>query len=533
MITPTQPSPADRDMSGVRTRVDTPLTSRSVQVRGRRAGAALAGATVLLALALAASGSTASAASGSGGPGSATTGSATPGAVAADGAPGVTLLGESELDPRALYFVSYDGLVNNGSFQQSGILTHAGHQYAAWYTADRSAVVARRRLPHGPWRPVVLPHKLTVDDSHNVISLGVSPQDGRLHVAMDTHNSRVHYVVSEPGLVSRPSEDGWDASRFGALQRDLNGVDLGAVTYPQFAITPEGRLQLVYRTGGSGNGTNELAEYDGGTWTVLGKWSGAAGTYTGNGQTSTARNMYVHGITYGPDGRLHAAFTWREQNFGVLCHRGGLSNHDTGYVHSDDRGRTWRNNSGQVVGVTGTGDLVALADQGLVVDPINGDHALMNQESQATDSSGAPHVLISYVPGRFTQCVTDFTAQRKAYSRTFHLTRTAGGTWRKVEIPVPTEAFGRSRLVFDTADNAYVVMPFGRIVAATSASGWTDWKPLFDGTFFGDGRTLGAFGEVLVDDSRVAAEGVLSVMYQRKSSGTTPSSLRVIDFRLG
>jgi hypothetical protein len=75
-------------------------------------------------------------------------------------------------------------------------------------------------------------------------------------------------------------------------------------------------------------------------------------------------------------------------------------------------------------------------------------------------------------------------------------------------------------------------MPFGRIVAAGKASGWTDWKPLFDGTAFG-GRTLNAFGEVLVDDSRAASAGVLSVMYQQKSTGTTPSPLRVIDFKLG
>lgn len=79
-------------------------------------------------------------------------------------------------------------------------------------------------------------------------------------------------------------------------------------------------------------------------------------------------------------------------------------------------------------------------------------------------------MIISYVPGRFTQCVTDFTAQRKAYSRTFHLTRDAAGKWRKVEIPVPNEAFGRSRIVFDKADNAYVIMPFGRIVAASKAA---------------------------------------------------------------
>jgi len=31
----------------------------------------------------------------------------------------------------------------------------------------------------------------------------------------------------------------------------------------------------------------------------------------------------------------------------------------------------------------------------------------------------------------------------------------------------------------------------------------------------------------------VASEGVLSILYQRRSSGTTPSAVRVVDFRLG
>ncbi|EST35662.1 hypothetical protein [Streptomyces roseochromogenus] len=35
--------------------------------------------------------------------------------------PGATLLGRTLLDPRALYFVSYDGLVNNNSFQKNGL----------------------------------------------------------------------------------------------------------------------------------------------------------------------------------------------------------------------------------------------------------------------------------------------------------------------------------------------------------------------------------------------------------------------------
>ncbi|MBP2325955.1 hypothetical protein JOF56_006340 [Kibdelosporangium banguiense] len=440
-------------------------------------------------------------------------------------APTVALLRESQLDASALYFVSYDGLVNNESFQQDAIVTHAGYQYATWYTADRSAVVARRKLPTGAWEKVVLPHKLAVDDSHNVISLGISPADGRLHVAMDTHNNQIYYAKSEAGLVSSPSSRSWSASRFGAVQRTLDGQDLGSITYPQFVVTPERKLQLSYRTGGSGNGTNELAEYDG-TWRKLGKWSSATGSWTApNGVTSTTRNMYLHGLNYGRNGRLYAAFTWREGNAGVLCNSGGLTNHDTGYVYSDDRGRTWRDNAGNVVGTTG-GSPVAVS-QNLVVDPLDPNHGLMNQESQAVDSAGNPHVIISYVPGRFTQCVTSYAADRTRWGRAFHVTRAADGTWTKREIPIAPNSTGRTRIVFDRNDNGYIVMPFGRIMSASKASGWTDWTMVFDRP------SMNVFGEVNVDYSRVASEGVLSVFYQQRSSGTTPSPIRVADFRLG
>jgi hypothetical protein len=447
--------------------------------------------------------------------------------AAAAPAPSVTRLGDTLLDPAAIYFVSFDGLVNNESFQLNGIMTYAGYQYTGWYTADRTAVLARRRLPAGPWETLRLPHRLSTDDSHNVISLGVSPEDGRLHVAMDVHNTTIFYVKSVAGLVANPAAQPWAAARFGPVQRTLDGVDLGGISYPQFVPTPEGRLQFSFRTGGSGNGTNELAEYAGGRWTRLGKWSSATGSFTFNGATSTTRNMYLHGLTYGRGGRLHAAFTWREGNTAVLCDQGGLANHDTGYVYSDDRGRTWRNGAGAVVGTTG-GTLVSVTSPGHVVDPLTVDHALMNQESQAVDSAGRPHVIISYVPGRFTQCVTgSYAAQRTRFGRTFHLHRDAAGAWHKMEIPIAPNATGRSRLVFDAADNAYVVMPFGRIVAASAGSAWTDWTLLFDGA------GLSAFGEVVVDYPRVASSGILSILYQQASTGTAPSAVRVVDFRLG
>jgi len=438
-----------------------------------------------------------------------------------------TLIGRSELDPAGLYFVSYDGLVNNDSFQQDGIFTHAGFQYAAWYTADRGAVVARRRLPSGGWEKVVLQHKLSTDDSHNVISLGVSPSDGRLHVAMDAHNSTIFYVRSVAELMSRPDTTPWSPQSFGAVQRTFDGLDLGAISYPQFAITPEKRLQFSYRTGGSGNGTNEIVEYDGGAWRRVGRWSSATGSFTAaNGVVSTTRNMYLHGFGYGPNGRLHAAFTWREGNLGVLCAPGGLSNHDIGYVYSDDHGRTWRNTGGQVVGTTG-GAPVSVGSPGIVVDRIDENRGLMNQESQAVDSTGAPHVIASYVPEQLVPCVTAYQADRIRDGRTFHLVLGADGRWTTRELPVATGSTQRSKIVFDRDDTAYVIMPFGRIVAATRASGWTDWTVLFDDP------ALNVFGEVLVDTSRLAGENVLSVMYQESSTGTTPSPVWVADFRVG
>ncbi|MDP9795843.1 hypothetical protein J2S43_004355 [Catenuloplanes nepalensis] len=443
-----------------------------------------------------------------------------PAPVAAAAGPPVTRIGDTELDPAALYFVSYDGLVNNNSFQQEGILTHGGLQYAAWYTSTREAVLARRALPSGAWETLRLPHRLTVNDSHNVIALGVSPADGRLHVALDTHDSTIFYYRSEAGLANGAAS--WTAARFGAEQRTLGGLALGGITYPRFVVAPDGRLQFSYRTGRSGNGTLELAEYASGGWTRLGAWTSATGSYTANGVTSTTRNMYLHGLRYGPGGRLHASFTWREGNAGVLCNAGGLANHDTGYVYSDDRGRTWRNNAGAVLGTP-----IGVGSPGLVVDPLGVDHGLINQESQAADSAGQPHVVISYVPGRFTQCVTNYVRDRVSYGRAFHLRRDAAGAWRKTEIPVALNATGRSQLVFDAADNAYVVLPFGRVVSATRASGWTDWTLVYDGA------GLDAFGEVVVDRSRVPADGVLSILYQRRSSGSTPSSIRVLDLRLG
>ncbi|MEU6258492.1 BNR repeat-containing protein [Streptomyces sp. NPDC047043] len=453
---------------------------------------------------------------------------ATPGiARAADPGPSVSKKSTTQLDGQAIFFVSYDGLVNNNSFQKNGLLTYKGYQYAAWYTSTGNAVIARRVLGGSSWSTVTLSHKLKSSDSHNVISMGVSKVDGRLHINMDSHSDGYCYVKSIAALLDNAASTSWTSSVFGSVQTSLDGLALTSqFTYPQFVSTPEGKLQLSYRVGISGNGRNALAEYDGSSWTALGEWSSSTGTYTSSHGSSTARNMYLHGIDYDVNGRLHSFFTWREQNAAVMCNSGGITNHDTGYAYSTDRGRTWRNDAGTVVGTTGSSDTVAVTDSGLVVDSLNPDHSLMNQESQGTDSSGLPHAIISYVPGRFGQCTTNYVSDRTANGRAFHLRKNSSGTWTKTEIPVALNSSQRTKLVLDKYDNAYAIFPYGRIAGASKSSGYTDWTLLYDGS------DLNAFGEVVIDELRVKADNVLSFMYQEKSSGTTPSALHVVDFAL-
>lgn len=140
-------------------------------------------------------------------------------------APKVSLVSQSQLDPNGIFFVSYDGLVNVDSFQLSGVLTYNNWQYAGWYTSSKTAMLARRQLPSGSWSTLQLPHQLSTSDSHNVISLGVSPSDGRLHVALDCHSTQLYYTSSEAGLAT--SGASWVASRFGNITNTLGNLNIG------------------------------------------------------------------------------------------------------------------------------------------------------------------------------------------------------------------------------------------------------------------------------------------------------------------
>jgi hypothetical protein len=415
--------------------------------------------------------------------------------------------GESKLSDDALSVVSYGGYLNGESFQQDGILTFEGYQYAAFWNTARHVVLARRELPDGDWSSLEFTdYTNTESDAHNTISLGVAPGDGTLHLAFDHHDSTLHYRKSVNGLVSDPSGTAWSTTSFSATQSALVGsTTIQALTYPRFLTAPAGdKLLLSARLGASGSGDEHLWQYDTAThaWTSIGKVVDG---------TSDNINAYLHGLAYTPGGtRLHAAWCWRESP-------NASTNHDLAYAYSDDDGKTWKNDAGVTIATIGT-SVIHQGSEGLHVVEIGQNRGLINQEHLTVDSSGQVHVLLSHLPDDAADDSNFDSARSK--SEYFHYLRALDGTWTRTSLGSPVVANLRGKLALSSSQNLYAILPDLRIVGASASAGYTEWTVLDDsdsGRFFSD---------PLIDAARLLEEDKLSVVYQEKAS----NDLFVLDY---
>lgn len=420
-------------------------------------------------------------------------------------APGVSAPGVSTLATDGLSVVSFSGYLNGESFQQEGITSFNGWQYAAYWNNARQIVLARRQLPSGGWQKIVFnDYTTTVSDSHNVICIGISRGDGAIHLAFDMHDATLKYRKSQPGVATNPGAQTWSTGRFGVVQNNLNGPTLTGLTYPAFISVPGGRLQLAIRVGASGSGDEVLFEYNNGTWSKLGTFI--------NG-TSSSVNAYLFGIEYDRAGRLHTTWTWRDTP-------DASTNHDLMYAFSDDQGRTWKNNTGTVVARTGS-TFITPATAGVRVWAIAKNRGLINQESQVVDSQGVVHVIASHLPDG-APSNANFNAARESVVLQ-HYFRGTNGVWSKQQTPF-LERLSRADVGVDARDNLYVVSGDSRtfklhVETASAAANWSDWTLRY---------TSGAvyFSDPLVDHARLLSDGILSVFSPRASSGT----IDVLDF---
>lgn len=410
-------------------------------------------------------------------------------------APSVTQTSVTVLTTTGRTALTYTGYMNGESFQQDGITTVAGWQYTAFWDQSGYVNVSRRKLPSGAWQNLRLTDYATAStDSHNTISIGVSRQDGTMHLAFDMHSSALRYRRSVPGLATYPDTAAWQPSSFGAVQSTLTGASMPTLTYPQFLTTPAGRLQLALRTGTSGAGDEVLYEYASGAWTSIGRFIDG---------TTANNNAYLFGLEYDSTGLLHATWTVRETS-------NASTNHDLFYAYSRDDGRTWRDNAGSVIATTGSTPLISNS-AGLRVWSIGQNRGLINQESQVVDAAGIVHVLASHLPAAAASN-SDFTAARESAVLVHYWRDKASKVWHQTYTPF-LERSSRGDIAVDSGDNLYVASGDSstrklHIETASKASGWTDWALRY---------TSGAiyYSDPLMDHERLRTLGVLSIFAPR------------------
>ncbi len=487
--------------------------------------------------------------------------------------PALQKIADTTVDPLALTIEGNFGQAINGvSFQQDAVISHNGYQYVAYYNGNRHVCVARRYLPSGPWQTIELTdYYFASNDAHNTISMGICPNDGTIHLAFDHHGHPLHYRLSQVGVATDPGQTEWQSSLFGPVRNYLETGKTFSLTYPAFIQTPAGDLQMIYRTGGSGNGDWWIADYHGSdhSWHNSRGFISRSGTFTDEYNTSTSRCAYPNNYTYGLDGVFHVTWCWREGTQGA--------NHDIMYGMSTDNGYTWLNDKntalriaiddtipqtllsfnglssdfriiGRATGNAATQQLIHIDSPGVIVVNLSRRLGMINQQAQAVDPQGRVHVVTWHSTEETIARAAD-QGYPDAYSwhhpmarRYHHYWRDNDGSWRHFEMN--WVAGNRPKLFIRPNGDAFFIYGASRdpsamwgggvqfsdgdlkIAAATAASGWTDWQIIH--------TEPGLFvNEFLADPIRFQSEQILSIMAQDspvESQQSTP--LRIIEFQL-
>ena len=430
---------------------------------------------------------------------------------------------------------TYGNIINGQSFQQDALTSYKGWQYIAYYDWNRHVCVGRRKLPGGAWEIARLVDyhysysKNQENDTHNVISMGLSKNDGTFHLAFDHHGGPLHYRVSDKNILDHPEKVKWASFLFKPVINYLEeGKPVPVITYPAFISTPQGDLLFAFRNGISGNGDCLVGRYDGST----GKWENPHIYISGQGDytdpfagLSKTRNAYLNGFSYDRNDQLHISWTWREivSSFG---------NRDICYAYSKDNGSSWYNDKNEeVASYNGIAELkpINAFTPNIVVKDLNRGWGMMNQQSQAVDNDLKPHIVMYH-----RKSPSNKPAWAKMADGAYFHYYKKKDVWQENELPF---IGNRPKLVSDRKDNLYLV--FIRkdhfdakdqgaplvIVKATAKTEWKDWKEVYV-------SKEKYFNEPQLDLPRWTKDNVLSIMVQdvpdREGSS---SNIKVLDIK--
>ncbi len=351
---------------------------------------------------------------------------------------------------------------------QNTLITDRATQYAAFYAADSTLVLAKREIGSDTWTTHRTGLTGRTNDAHDTIALAVDGE-GFLHVAWDHHANTLNYARSvAPGSLEL------------GPRQPMTGRHEDSVTYPAFLRLPAGDLLFFYRDGQSGRGNLVLNRYriSNHSWTQA-----QANLIDGEGRRSAYSNATVDG-----KGVLHLAWIWRDSP-------DVSSNHDLCYAKSADGGVTWTTVAGahQTLPIT-----AATADYALRIPP---NSSLMNSPSLTVDEQGQPYLASYWKPAgsdipqfqlvyrendqwktvQVTQRTTPFTlagtaTKRPPLSRAVIATRAGGRKAREIYLVYRDDERGGRIIVAECRDFPKTDWSFREVTTGSVGA----WEPSLD-----------------------------------------------------
>jgi hypothetical protein len=431
-----------------------------------------------------------------------------------------------------------------------GSLVSAGeYQFTSYYGADGKLILARRNRAVNPQRWEILRTKFTaynVEDRHNTSCIAIDG-GGRLHAAWGMHGGGpLLYSRSENSVLNEkelhiPGEQNGNA---GALQKQVPlQNDTRAITYPQFWNVPNScDLLLTYRVGSAGNGRWQLARWDNASskWTSIHTSLKAGDSsrqpwiesdYSGDALPNVC--AYHNGLVFDASRRIHMTWTWRTGSDSPSGLGDFQSNHNIMYAYSNDLGRTWHRDNGQLYERNGRHDIDENNAAPVVMVPEGS--SMMNQSSATVGPDGHYYMANYWAP----------QAVAGNHLREYMLVEFDGRKWRVHQVTnrrsengdarIPESrlhSFRMSRPIVLTDRDNRVLLVFsdhqrGGVVsvAYSDDAERSKWK------FFDLTDENAGLWEPTYDRERWNRDGVLSMLYQPCGLKEKASTMSVIEWR--
>ena len=343
---------------------------------------------------------------------------------------------------------------NWASFDQDKIISFGNYQYSIYWDADEVLVIVRRNLNDNSVQALRLPdNHLTINpqDGHRNTVIGISPNDGRLHLSWDHHCNDLRYTKSIEDFLTNPPET-MSTNDFEPAQPLAFGAPQ-TVTYPRFFNDNSNNLYFVYRSGYSGFGDSIISSYnsENSEWTVIGRFLGQEGTFP-PWDNSTNRNAYLNDVLFDKNNRLHITWLYREEAAGYG------NNHDLYYAYSDDSGVTWMNNDGEEIADLSVNNPILISDPGIIVEEIPIYSWIINQCAMTIDSKNCPHVATYKLPIPQESPTIFPPPNLKEQQCFYHYWRDTDEKWHDsgpIDVPEGL-SIGRPNIIVDSNDNVII-----------------------------------------------------------------------------